>query len=667
MSVVALQRALQCGNQGCPCRRGRNTHCPAHDDAQPSLSITQGDKAPLFKCFKGCTAEAILEALKGRGLWPLAENVTPIRSTGEPDHLYRYVTADGELVGEKGRWNGPPKTFKWRKPGERWGQTAVPMDAMPLFNLHDVLSSPDADVWLVEGEKAVEACRVRGLVAVCLAGGASQTRFGNALDVLQGRTVILWPDNDEAGEAFMERIHGLLPDAKLVKPVVPDKGDAHDYFAQGGTVDGLLALMRDGRPLVTFPEPGTVRVEVPHPAGAIAFAFSEMTWTTRATEALLNVDVRVTGVPRVSYMTRLNIASASGREGIRRELEQVFGRKEIEWSRILSTACTEADKAWKTQDTSVDLFDVTPQPRRWFLEGRVPAEAVTIFFGMGGSTKSLQMLDMVLHAMFDAVWLGIPMEPVSGVLVVDYEDSADEWRIRAESICKANGWTFPEGRFRFMAGDAIPLPEQAQRIKSLIKRHHIDLVIVDSASSASGGQLLDTVAVSRTVNFLQSLGLTVLMTAHNTKAEDTQYPYGSINWHNLVRATHYVEAKQEEGSKTVYVTIHNRKNNRGKQRPIGVRVELPDTDDGPTYITRDDTAIDLTASPESQGTVTWRIWNWLSKQSEPKPVRDIATALGLDETLTRKELNRGKRDWFINHGDATRGLWGAMTRRGEVA
>ena len=580
-----LRDALRCGKSGCPCARGRNVHCPSHDDGQPSLTLDERNDKLLMHCKTGCSQQSVIEGLANRGLWPIPDKVTPItRASGEPDHLYRYITVEGELVGEKGRWNGPPKRFAWRKPGERWGQTSVPMDSMPLYNLPAVVSNVDKPVWFVEGEKAVEACHLRGLVAVCLPGGASQQRFGNALDVLQGREVILWPDNDDAGEGLMERIHGLLPDAKLVKPVVPEKGDAHDYFAQGGTVDGLTALLREGVPLVTFPDPGAVRVEIPHPAGAVAFTFSELSWSTRAIDALLVVDCRVTGVPRISYMTRLNIASASGRDGIRREIENVFGgKKEIEWAKMLAIACTKADEAWKSNDTSIDLYDVTPAPRRWFLDKRVPAEAVTIFFGMGGSTN---MLDMVLHSMFDATWVGIPMEPCRGFLVVDFEDNPDEWRIRAESICKANGWEFPEGRFRYLPGDAIPLPDQAQRIKFLIRKHDIDVVLIDSASSASGGQLTDTVAVSRTVNFLQSLGVTVLMTAHNTKAEDTQYPYGSINWHNLVRATHYVEAKQEEGSRTAYVTIWQRKGNRGKQRPIGIRVEFPDTDSGPITIER---------------------------------------------------------------------------------
>jgi len=44
--------------------------CPAHDDRSPSLSITErGDKV-LLHCFAGCDQQAVIEALRARGLWP---------------------------------------------------------------------------------------------------------------------------------------------------------------------------------------------------------------------------------------------------------------------------------------------------------------------------------------------------------------------------------------------------------------------------------------------------------------------------------------------------------------------------------------------------------------------------------------------------------------------
>jgi hypothetical protein len=38
--------------------------CPAHDDRTPSLSVSIGNTAVLYHCFAGCTADAILEAVR---------------------------------------------------------------------------------------------------------------------------------------------------------------------------------------------------------------------------------------------------------------------------------------------------------------------------------------------------------------------------------------------------------------------------------------------------------------------------------------------------------------------------------------------------------------------------------------------------------------------------
>ncbi len=45
--------------------------CPAHDDQNPSLSISDGNNGTvLFHCFAGCEQEKVLNALRSRGLWP---------------------------------------------------------------------------------------------------------------------------------------------------------------------------------------------------------------------------------------------------------------------------------------------------------------------------------------------------------------------------------------------------------------------------------------------------------------------------------------------------------------------------------------------------------------------------------------------------------------------
>lgn len=43
--------------------RGWVARCPAHDDRSPSLSIAEGDRGLLMKCWAGCTVKEICAAL----------------------------------------------------------------------------------------------------------------------------------------------------------------------------------------------------------------------------------------------------------------------------------------------------------------------------------------------------------------------------------------------------------------------------------------------------------------------------------------------------------------------------------------------------------------------------------------------------------------------------
>jgi hypothetical protein len=73
MKARDISQALACGNPKCACNRQTGdkwmTHCPAHNDEHPSLSITEQSGRILVKCFAGCEQERIIEALRERGLW----------------------------------------------------------------------------------------------------------------------------------------------------------------------------------------------------------------------------------------------------------------------------------------------------------------------------------------------------------------------------------------------------------------------------------------------------------------------------------------------------------------------------------------------------------------------------------------------------------------------
>ncbi len=166
-------------------------------------------------------------------------------SGSTPVAIYRY----GDF--EKGRFEDQSgKTFAWRAIGvQGWprGASGASMAAMPLYGFEEVAARPDDPCYFAEGEKAADSLRAHGLVAVTNAGGAKQRDFGQALELLAGRDVRLWPDNDDDGRGLMKHLAGLLrPKAKVSFvdwQAAPPKGDAVDFFRLGGTLPGIEAMI----------------------------------------------------------------------------------------------------------------------------------------------------------------------------------------------------------------------------------------------------------------------------------------------------------------------------------------------------------------------------------------------------------------------------------------
>jgi putative DNA primase/helicase len=87
----------------------------------------------------------------------------------------------------------------------------VAPESLPLYGSEHVEDwSKGALVVLVEGEKATEALLGAGIPALGTVTGVSGTPGPEALEVLRGRRVVLWPDNDEPGREHMERIADAL-------------------------------------------------------------------------------------------------------------------------------------------------------------------------------------------------------------------------------------------------------------------------------------------------------------------------------------------------------------------------------------------------------------------------------------------------------------------------
>ena len=84
----------------------------------------------------------------------------------------------------------------------------------PLYGLQQLGASADnVPVLLVEGEKTADAAAIlfRDMIVVTSQGGAKAADKAD-WDVLAGRHVVLWPDNDQAGQDYAEAVARLLFD-----------------------------------------------------------------------------------------------------------------------------------------------------------------------------------------------------------------------------------------------------------------------------------------------------------------------------------------------------------------------------------------------------------------------------------------------------------------------
>lgn len=179
------------------------------------------------------------------------------RAKGDIVATYPYVDQDGVLLFEVCRRH--PKTFSQRSPTGTggWIWTVKGVKRVP-YRLPELLKSdPAKPVFLVEGEKDVDALRSIGLTASCNSGGAG--KWSKALNShFKGRDVIVLPDNDEAGKSHASVITGLLRGVAarlrvLQLPDLPPKGDSSDWLKAGGTAEKLLALLGSAEDLTAPP------------------------------------------------------------------------------------------------------------------------------------------------------------------------------------------------------------------------------------------------------------------------------------------------------------------------------------------------------------------------------------------------------------------------------
>ncbi|BDG75610.1 MULTISPECIES: AAA family ATPase [Wolbachia] len=157
---------------------------------------------------------------------------------------WNYYDENNQLIVIVYRYD-PPLEKKQFKPFDVKKQRFKEPEIRPLYNILGILKSDK--VILVEGEKCAEALIEKGITATTAMFGANATLDKTDWTPLKGKHIIIWPDNDEAGNKYAKNAEkkllelGVASLATLkIPPNKPRSWDAADCLLEGINVSEFI-------------------------------------------------------------------------------------------------------------------------------------------------------------------------------------------------------------------------------------------------------------------------------------------------------------------------------------------------------------------------------------------------------------------------------------------
>ena len=271
--------------------------------------------------------------------------------------------------------------------------------------------------------------------------------------------------------------------------------------------------------------------------------------------------------------SRYQITSVRSRVDIAKQCESEVS--EVPWRHIIEEASINVLNLYRRGADVLDLSEWTSpkdSPVGYRLTPLLAEGLPNMIFGDGGVGKSMVALwlsTMVTEGMQE------PFECNPGnVLYLDWEMEAEETQGRLGRIAEGMGLpTPPRVFYRRCAGRLV---DDVEWLAETVQSKGIDLVVVDSAVPACGGNPNEPESVQSLFYGLRQLEVTSLIVAHVSKsvaAGPQTSPFGSVFWSNLSRNVWQAQKEQEMGEDSMVVALWHRKTNVGPLlKPVTLKI-----------------------------------------------------------------------------------------------
>ena len=410
-------------------------------------------------------------------LAPMVRWEKPPRDPG--NYTFPYKNNKGEEVvivhrddssGSKRIWQDFP-TIDHSAPSHKVQLQEIKARILP-YKYEEALAEAERSglpIVIVEGELTCEAVWSIGLPSVTFLGGSKQYRTnGDYTNLFKNQKLVLAPDRDEQGVAFMREIENDNPGAQWLyadprswewQNLPSGNGlDLADYIEEGATKDDLLASIvskskhtgHDGKP-----------------------SYEEIISAIENFVGLYANDARIT-YEASAWLEQRGVKM--GQQNIDKIIDEaktrIYGREEIETIDALTIANSE-------------------QCREWLIAGIMPLGSVMLLAASGGTGKSTLIYNWALNIALGQSWSGRRCMKGKSLIIQSDEPLVDTSEKLGVIGYQEAG--LEEGEIAFWESWRFGHMKQ---LEEHVRRHRPLFVAIDSLTACLAGMDVDLVKSS---------------------------------------------------------------------------------------------------------------------------------------------------------------------------